>query len=55
MKQANFRTRRRTQLLGMGPHLFGAQGYIAHRRLARRLPEDGERLVTTAELRSFNL
>ncbi|MCZ4549461.1 MULTISPECIES: hypothetical protein [Mycobacteriales] len=55
MKLANPRTRRRTQLLGMTPHIFGSDGYIAHRRLARRLPENGERLVTTAELRSFNL
>lgn len=55
MKLANSRTRRRTQLLGMTPHIFGSYGLIAHRRLARRLPEDGERLVTTAELQTFNL
>jgi hypothetical protein len=28
---------------------------IAQRRLARSLPEDAERLVTTADLRNFNL
>ncbi|PXW36245.1 UNVERIFIED_CONTAM: hypothetical protein DES50_1011195 [Williamsia faeni] len=55
MKLVNSRTRRRTQLLGMTPHIFGSNGLIAHRRLARMLPEDGERLATTADLRQFNL
>lgn len=55
MKLANSRSRRRTQMLGMTPHIFGSYGFIAHRKLARRLPEDGERLATSADLRSFNL
>jgi hypothetical protein len=52
---AKSHTRRRAQLLGRPPHIFGSHGFIAHRRLARMLPEEGERLVTVADLRSFNL
>jgi hypothetical protein len=55
VKLAKSHTRRRTQLLGRPPHIFGSHGFIAHRRLARMLPEEGERLVTMAELRNFNL
>jgi len=55
VKLANNRTRRRNQFLAKTSHLFGSNGLIAHRRLARMFPEDGERLATSADLRRFNL
>jgi hypothetical protein len=55
VKLAKSHTRRRSQMLGRHPHIFGTHGFIAHRRLARMLPEEGERLVTVADLRNFNL
>ncbi|CAM2934659.1 MULTISPECIES: hypothetical protein [Williamsia] len=55
MKLAKSHNSRRTPLLGRHPHIFGSDGLIAHRRLARMLPEEGERLVTVADLRNFNL
>jgi hypothetical protein len=55
VKLAKSHNTRRTSLLGRHPHIFGSDGLIAHRRLARMLPEEGERLVTVADLRDFNL
>jgi hypothetical protein len=55
VKLAKSHSRRRTQFLGRHPHIFGSGGLIAHRRLARMLPEEGERLVTVADLRTFDL
>ncbi|WP_155827034.1 hypothetical protein [Jongsikchunia kroppenstedtii] len=37
----------------LGGYLFGTGGYLAHRRLARALCADQERLVTTADLARF--
>ncbi|WP_200799470.1 hypothetical protein [Williamsia sterculiae] len=38
-------------------HVFGplGTGLLTRHRMARMLPEEAERLVTAADLRSFNL